>query len=126
MSELAHLPCPMCDSSDAFSYNTEKGVGKCFSCGKGYVGEIDGGNKADTLWTVALFIETLISTNRELVATLDAAEVMLQGRIKEAAHHKATARSNNSKRREHYRMHSLSEALGEFRKIRKFNQKGVL
>lgn len=27
-----HLPCPKCDSSDAFSIN-DKGWGKCFSCG---------------------------------------------------------------------------------------------
>lgn len=29
-----HQPCPNCDSSDAFSYNPDNGVGKCFSCGK--------------------------------------------------------------------------------------------
>lgn len=35
---LARKPCPYvdCGSSDAFSYNTEKGVGKCFSCNRGY------------------------------------------------------------------------------------------
>lgn len=35
MAELAHLPCPdkaNCGSSDAYSFNTEKEVGKCFSC----------------------------------------------------------------------------------------------
>lgn len=27
-----HNPCPYCDSSDAFNYNTETGAGKCWSC----------------------------------------------------------------------------------------------
>lgn len=39
MSEdIAHQPCPhpSCGSSDAFSYNPTKGVGKCHSCGNGY------------------------------------------------------------------------------------------
>ena len=36
MSELSHQPCPNCDSSDAFSYNTEKGVGFCYSCASSY------------------------------------------------------------------------------------------
>lgn len=37
-TELTHKPCPNpnCDSSDAFSYNTDKQVGHCHSCGKGY------------------------------------------------------------------------------------------
>ena len=35
MTEIAHQPCPHCDSTDAFSYNTN-GYGKCFSCGTGY------------------------------------------------------------------------------------------
>lgn len=36
--ERSHLPCPFvdCDSSDAFSYNTAKKLGNCFSCGRGY------------------------------------------------------------------------------------------
>jgi hypothetical protein len=29
-------PYPSCDSSDAFSYNSEKKCGKCHSCGRGY------------------------------------------------------------------------------------------
>lgn len=33
MSEQTHQKCPFCGSSDAFSYNTESGVFKCFSCG---------------------------------------------------------------------------------------------
>jgi intein/homing endonuclease/5S rRNA maturation endonuclease (ribonuclease M5) len=33
MTEHSHQPCPFCDSSDAFSYNSESGVFKCFSCG---------------------------------------------------------------------------------------------
>ena len=32
--ELTHQPCPNCSSSDGYSYNTEKGVGKCFVCGQ--------------------------------------------------------------------------------------------
>ena len=35
MPEISHLPCPdvdQCGSSDAYSWNTDKGVGKCFSC----------------------------------------------------------------------------------------------
>lgn len=35
MSEVSHLPCPDqegCGSSDGYSFNTEKGVGKCFVC----------------------------------------------------------------------------------------------
>jgi twinkle protein len=36
--ELIHKPCPFesCGSSDAFSYNTEKMVGHCHSCGESY------------------------------------------------------------------------------------------
>lgn len=33
MMEVSHQPCPYCDSSDAYSYNVEKNVYKCFSCG---------------------------------------------------------------------------------------------
>ena len=38
MVDITHQPCPHpdCGSSDAFSYNPEKGVGKCHSCGNGY------------------------------------------------------------------------------------------
>lgn len=38
MTHLNHQPCPYvdCGSSDAFSWNTEKQVGYCNSCGKGY------------------------------------------------------------------------------------------
>lgn len=36
--EQPHQPCPYpsCASSDAFSFESEKGVGKCHSCGRGY------------------------------------------------------------------------------------------
>ena len=34
MAEVSHQPCPFCGSSDAFSYNTDKGVGYCHSCGQ--------------------------------------------------------------------------------------------
>jgi twinkle protein len=36
--ELTHKPCPFvaCGSSDAFSFNTDKGVGHCHSCGESY------------------------------------------------------------------------------------------
>ena len=36
MPELTKRPCPNCDSSDAFSYNTEKQTGFCFSCRGSY------------------------------------------------------------------------------------------
>lgn len=38
MTERTHQPCPypVCGSSDAFSFNEEKGVGKCHSCGESY------------------------------------------------------------------------------------------
>jgi len=36
--ELSRKPCPFvdCGSTDAFTYNTEKMIGKCFSCDSGY------------------------------------------------------------------------------------------
>lgn len=38
MSEHPHQPCPFpsCGSSDAFSFNAEKGLGLCHSCGEAY------------------------------------------------------------------------------------------
>ena len=38
MSEISHQPCPFvsCASSDAFSWNSTKGMGKCHSCERGY------------------------------------------------------------------------------------------
>jgi 5S rRNA maturation endonuclease (ribonuclease M5) len=33
MTENTHVPCPFCDSSNAFSYNDENGMFKCYSCG---------------------------------------------------------------------------------------------
>jgi hypothetical protein len=36
MSWLSHQQCPMCPSSDAFSYNTESKSGKCHACSKKY------------------------------------------------------------------------------------------
>ena len=38
MAEKPHIPCPyeQCASSDAFSWNDSKGIGKCHSCGNGY------------------------------------------------------------------------------------------
>ena len=44
MTELTHQPCPFvaCGSSDAFSYNTVKKVGNCYSCGKGYYSGVVG------------------------------------------------------------------------------------
>ena len=38
MSNIAHQPCPYeaCGSSDAFSYDDERCVGKCHSCGESY------------------------------------------------------------------------------------------
>jgi len=40
MTEYVHQPCPHCGSSDAYSYNTDKNVYFCFSCGaKGRLNE---------------------------------------------------------------------------------------
>ena len=36
MAEITNQPCPTCPSSDAFSYEDEKMVGICFSCGSSY------------------------------------------------------------------------------------------
>lgn len=33
MTEVSHQPCLFCSSSDAFSFNSETGLFKCFSCG---------------------------------------------------------------------------------------------
>jgi KaiC/GvpD/RAD55 family RecA-like ATPase/5S rRNA maturation endonuclease (ribonuclease M5) len=32
MSEISHQPCIVCDSTDAFSYNSDTGLFRCFSC----------------------------------------------------------------------------------------------
>ena len=55
----------------------------------------------------------------ELEAKLAKIESMLVILVKFAEQSKATAGSGNSKRREHYWMHALSEALGQIRKIMK-------
>ena len=36
MAEISGQPCPNCESSDAFCYNTEKMVGVCYSCRSPY------------------------------------------------------------------------------------------
>ena len=38
MTWISHKECPAadCDSSDAFSYNTETMAGKCHSCNRSY------------------------------------------------------------------------------------------
>lgn len=53
----------------------------------------------------------------ELEAKLAKIESLMVQLVKFAEQSKATAGSGNSKRREHYRMHALSEALGQIRKI---------
>ena len=58
----------------------------------------------------------------ELEAKLASITSMLSRRIKEHQRLKDMAGSDNSKRREHYRTHALSEALGEVRKIVKGEQ----
>lgn len=58
----------------------------------------------------------------ELEAKLASITSMLSRRIKEHQRLKDMAGSDNSKRREHYRAHALSEALGEVRKIVKGEQ----
>jgi hypothetical protein len=55
----------------------------------------------------------------ELEAKLAKIESLMVHLVKFAEQSKATAGSGNSKRREHYRMHALSEALGQIRKIMK-------
>ena len=54
---------------------------------------------------------------KELEAKLAKIESLMVHLVKFAEQSKATAGSGNSKRREHYRMHALSEALGQIRKI---------
>ena len=41
--EISHQPCPYvdCGSSNAFSYNDEKMVGKCHSCGQPYPSKLE-------------------------------------------------------------------------------------
>ena len=62
MPELTHQPCPTCSKGN-FSYNTEKMVGVCFSCGNSYpkagakyspetlelypLGEVEGGHRSN-------------------------------------------------------------------------------
>ena len=55
----------------------------------------------------------------ELENKLANIESLMVQLVKFAEQSKATAGSGNSKRREHYRMHTLSEALGQIRKIMK-------
>jgi len=55
----------------------------------------------------------------ELEAKLANIEGLMVRSVKFAERSKATAGSENSKRREHHRMHALSEALGEIRKVMK-------
>ena len=53
----------------------------------------------------------------ELENKLTKIESLMVHLVKFAEQSKATAGSGNSKRREHYRIHALSEALGQIRKI---------
>lgn len=53
----------------------------------------------------------------ELENKLTKIESLMVHLVKFAEQSKAAAGSRNSKRREHYRMHALSEALGQIRKI---------
>jgi hypothetical protein len=62
-------------------------------------------------------IEQLAAINEELEAKLDNIERELLRRVKDAEYFKKAAGSGTSQRREHYRMHALSEALGAVRKI---------
>ena len=54
---------------------------------------------------------------KELENKLAEIESLMVKLVKFAEQSKAAAGSGNSKRREHYRMHALSEALGQIRKI---------
>jgi len=62
-------------------------------------------------------IEEMADRIEELEAKLAKIENLMVHLVKFAEQSKATAGSGNSKRREHYRMHTLSEALGQIRKI---------
>jgi hypothetical protein len=53
----------------------------------------------------------------ELENKLTKIESLMVHLVKFAEQSKAAANSGNSKRREHYRIHALSEALGQIRKI---------
>lgn len=64
-------------------------------------------------------IEAMADRIEELEAKLAKIESLMVQLVKFAEQSKATAGSGNSKRREHYRMHALSEALGQIRKIMK-------
>ena len=55
----------------------------------------------------------------ELEGKLEKIEGLMVRQVKFAELSKNTAGSESSKRREHYRMHALSEALGEIRKVLK-------
>ena len=55
----------------------------------------------------------------ELENKLTKIESLMVHLVKFAEQSKAAAGSRNSKRREHYRIHALSEALGQIRKIMK-------
>ena len=62
-------------------------------------------------------IEEMADRIEELEAKLVKINSMMVHLIKFAEQSKATAGSGNSKRREHYRIHALSEALDQIRKI---------
>jgi uncharacterized protein with von Willebrand factor type A (vWA) domain len=66
--------------------------------------------------------EEIAANNVRLEVKLASITSMLSRRIKEHQRLKDMAGSDNSKRREHYRAHALSEALGEVRKIVKGEQ----
>lgn len=43
MSEITHIPCPdtECGSSNAYSFNTDKGVGYCFACAQSFFSQTE-------------------------------------------------------------------------------------
>lgn len=65
MSEISHQACPYveCGSSDAFSYNPDKMVGKCYSCGRGYPGRDEKFSWAQERYPVESF--TTMSSHHE-------------------------------------------------------------
>jgi len=60
-----------------------------------------------------------MSSANELEVKLEKIEKLMIRRIKHAEASKQAALSGSGRRREHHRMHALSEALGEIRKVLK-------
>jgi len=64
MTEITHQPCPFvsCASSDAFSWNPDKGTGRCHSCGEGYPSRERTFDWAKQQYKVGEFMDGRLST----------------------------------------------------------------